>query len=640
MQRAVKFSSLALLCVLWLPPAAPAQVSTADVTGRVLDQSGAVIPGATVTVKSLASGLERACVSTSNGDYAVALLPPGDYETKVERQGFATVIQKFSLGIGQRQTLNFTLRLTLNLGVRYDADISFLPKLITGNPDTSNRVALIMEQALQANPTAPAAQQGIARIQDLWGDSDKLTRTTANWKEFQPRVGFAWDPLGTGKHVIRGGYGLAFDQVFQNLTLFTLQLDNPTIYTTIFSLSGTSLAGYRFGVDPLPAPLAASGNLPVGAMVCVNDPHLTDPYAHQTSIGWSWEFMPDWAFSVDYYHVLGIHEQRTLNVNPRILSLCDDPGIWPGADPGDPRCVAGANTRYLDAAFAADGLGANRIGEIRLISSNNRSRYDGTNFVLRKRFSQGFTMQAQYTLAWSRSWGGAPTASHGGTGIRVTPEQQFAQGEFGPTIFDERHRFVLSGVFSLPYGFEVAPIFQAASARPYPILAGLDINGDGITNDNDSACAGSTFTNRNIPVTGPFGCSMVEANSLRADRFSQMDVRFGKLFRTGGDRAQLRLYWEIYNLFDTGNFGNNVQRNGQLASFGQPRAISADRDSVPPPAGRSAPSPACENGAKNGAVSPESKIRRYDPFRFWILETRPGFFFGGSGAGRDLIAQQ
>ena len=41
---------------------------------------------------------------------------------------------------------------------------------------------------------------------------------------------------------------------------------------------------------------------------------------------------------------------------------------------------------------------------------------------------------------------------------------------FGPTDADERHRFVISGIFDLPWDFQVAPIFQIASARPYSIL--------------------------------------------------------------------------------------------------------------------------------------------------------------------------
>jgi hypothetical protein len=61
-------------------------------------------------------------------------------------------------------------------------------------------------------------------------------------------------------------------------------------------------------------------------------------------------------------------------------------------------------------------------------------------------------------LASSEAWGGQPTASYSGNGIAVTPEQQFADGEFGPTRHDERHRIVASGVIELPAGFQVAPL--------------------------------------------------------------------------------------------------------------------------------------------------------------------------------------
>jgi len=53
------------------------------------------------------------------------------------------------------------------------------------------------------------------------------------------------------------------------------------------------------------------------------------------------------------------------------------------------------------------------------------------------------------------------TSSYSGSGVNVTPEQEFAANEFSYTSFDERHRFTLSGVFQLPWGFEVAPLMQA-----------------------------------------------------------------------------------------------------------------------------------------------------------------------------------
>ena len=464
--------------------------------------------------------------------------------------------------------------LTLNLGLRWDANIRFLGQQITGNTSTSNRVALVMRQVLAANPSAANAQDALRYIRDTWGDDAALRRTTASWKEFQPRVGFAWDPRGDGKLVVRGGYGIAFDQIFQNLTLFGLQLSNPFIYTTVLDCTGLagggcpSFATYRPFVDPLPAPPALSTVLPVGSSpVRINDPHLTDPYAQQWSIGQAWQFKQDWAFSADYYHVLGIHEQRAINANPRMNTTCNP--LY-GGNPADTRCVTGTGTRFLAPAFLAAGLDAGQIGEIRKLTANNRSRYDGLNFVVRKRFSHNYTMQASYVLSWSRAWGGTPTASYGGTGARIDFRTQWNPVEYGPTNFDERHRVVVSGVFNLPHGFEIAPILQAASARPFPFRAGVDVDGDGATTINDRVCAGSTI--QTAIVTR--GCQLVKPNSLRGDPLFQLDSRFGWAYKFKETMA-IHLYWEMYNLFNTDNFGNNynaVCGAGFTAAAGAPCA--------------------------------------------------------------------
>ena len=93
-----------------------------------------------------------------------------------------------------------------------------------------------------------------------------------------------------------------------------------------------------------------------------------------------------------------------------------------------------------------------------------------------------------YVLAKSEAWGGQPTASYSGNAIAVTPEQQFADGEFGPTRHDDRHRLIASGVIELPGGFQLAPFVQWASARPYTPIVGFDVNGDGQTNILDRVC--------------------------------------------------------------------------------------------------------------------------------------------------------
>ena len=80
-------------------------------------------------------------------------------------------------------------------------------------------------------------------------------------------------------------------------------------------------------------------------------------------------------------------------------------------------------------------------------------------------------------------------ASYSGNGIATTPENQFKPEEFGPTRLDERHRIVLSGVFNFRGDFQLAPIMQLASSRPFSANTGLDIDGDGLATNDDCAPA-------------------------------------------------------------------------------------------------------------------------------------------------------
>src|SRR5262245_29416306 len=67
--------------------------STAILHGTVSDQSGAVVPGAKVSVRNLATAFERVIQSDSAGNYLIAALPPGSYQLKVEQAGFKTFVQ-------------------------------------------------------------------------------------------------------------------------------------------------------------------------------------------------------------------------------------------------------------------------------------------------------------------------------------------------------------------------------------------------------------------------------------------------------------------------------------------------------------------------------------------------------------------
>ena len=496
-------------------------------------------------------------------------------------QGFATpgAVRQITFSDGEgthKQTLNqlalyfqddfkVTPRLTLNLGLRWDANIGNLVD------QTNNRTILLLQRLNHP------------RAQAIAGDPEKLSRTTPSWTEFQPRLGFAYDPTGSGQTVIRGGYGIFYDQLFQNLTLFSLTQSNPELYQTALSLTNSAvgvgqLAGFRFGVDPLPAVPAdfSFSELAFGGFGRINDPDASEPYVQKFSIGVETKLGRNTTISSDYVHTLGLNEPRVQVINPQIRNICDS--AYPGSTPTSALCVRGASSRLFDRAFVDAGFpitgGRARIEQINMIGTTNRSLFDSWTTTLRHR-TRKMLFNASYVLASSRSWGGQPVASYSGNGIATTPENQFKPEEFGSTRIDERHRFVLSGVFELPGGIQLAPIMQLSSARPYSLNSGVDLYGDGLAT-NDRICAGTdpaaVFAARGnsaaILALNPRGCAQAEVNNVRSGfitdpitrevigeatgRYFNVELRAQKTFRVG-EKLSVKGYAEFYNLFNTDN---------------------------------------------------------------------------------------
>lgn len=486
-----------------------------------------------------------------------------------------------------------TRKLTLNLGLRWDANFGNLPA------QDQNRTILILQQI--NHPIAQALTQ----------DTEKLRRTTPSYKEFQPRFGFAYDPWGDGKTVIRGGYGIFYDQIFQNLSLFSATQSQPEIFQSAINLNRPPtgppdpvLAAVRLGgpLPPVPANFTFT-NLITGSVGRINDPDATEPYIQKFSIGFQREVGRYWSISSDYVHTLGIDEPRFLNINPLISNVCNTAY---GGNPTSPQCPRGNLTRVLDTSFVAAGLPSNRLNQINMFSTNNRSLFDSWTTTLKYR-SRNVLFNAAYVLASSRAWGGQPTASYSGNGIVVTPENQFKEGEFGPTRLDERHRIVMSGVINLPWDFQVSPIVQFATARPYSAIAGFDVDGDGVATI-DRLCAGtslaSVFAVRGsltaVQALNPFGCQQADVNSVRtgfvvngtsieerSGRFFNADVRISKNFRFG-ERYRLSTYVDLYNVFNFENlsFASRIglSTGANTPSFLQPQSLFGP--GFGPPVGR------------------------------------------------------
>lgn len=502
--------------------------------------------------------------NNTNGLYPQGFATPGAVQNVSFSDGEGTHDQKIhQLAFYAQDDWKVTRKLTLNLGLRWDSNIGNLPD------QTNNRTIRVLK--LLNDPLARA----------VTGDDQKLSRTTPSFTEFQPRIGFAYDPRGDGKTVIRGGYGIFYDQLFQNLTLFSLTQSNPVLYQTALSLTNSAvgvgqLPTFRFGVDALPTPPAGFSftDLAFGGFGRINDPDAREPYVQKFTIGFQHELTSRLSISSDYVHTLGLFEPRVQNINPRIESVCNP--LYPGSTPTSAQCVRGVNTRRLDAAFVAAGFpitnGRARIEQINMIGTTNRSLFDSWATTLKYRTPK-MAMTASYVLASSRSWGGQPVASYTGNGIATTPENQFRDNEFGPTRLDERHRIVVSGVFNLPLGFQLAPILQFSTARPYSPTLGFDNDGDGLAT-LDRLCEGvdplAVFAVRGnstaIRALNPRGCTQSRINSQRNGfvvdssgsvkerngRFFNVDLRITKTFRFG-ERFRLSGYADLYNLFNTEN---------------------------------------------------------------------------------------
>lgn len=90
--------------------AVSAFAQTAQITGRVIDSTGAVMPGTSITVKNVATGVDRKVTTNENGYYTVPLLLPGQYRVTVEQKGFKPIVRSgVVLEVDQRAELNFTM---------------------------------------------------------------------------------------------------------------------------------------------------------------------------------------------------------------------------------------------------------------------------------------------------------------------------------------------------------------------------------------------------------------------------------------------------------------------------------------------------------------------------------------------------
>jgi hypothetical protein len=422
-------------------------------------------------------------------------------------------------------------KFTINYGIRYDADIGFY-ETKGGRDQSFNRGVIALQ-----------------RIGVLPQGKDALPQNDRN--NVSPRLGFAYDPKGDGKAVLRASYGIFYDQIFQNVQFFALQQTGEDVYTFLF------FDGVDLGRDPLrglPAQTGSLKELPPASSPRIIDPNISTPYTQQASINFQYEFAPSWVFDTNYIHILGLHQFMNEELSFRTAVL--NPNFTVGGARGP---------RTLDAAFAAAGLGP--FTRVRSANSVNRSRYDAFTIGVNKRYSGSGSFKTQfgahYTLSRALVYGGAGGSQVNDFGTTFeNPVDFFRPIDLGRSSSDARHRFVLNGLVDMPFDFQVSTIVQAEAARPFTVFDGnFDLNGDGRFADFARVDASGNFIrfkNGDRPSIGiPLG-----PGSAKGVPYFQVDLRLTKRIKIG-ERAKVEGYVEFFNLLDRANIGNSF--NGDIS---------------------------------------------------------------------------
>lgn len=461
-------------------------------------------------------------------------------------------------------------RLTLNLGLRYE----YYGVQKNVNPSLESNFFFGTGSTIQE------------RIRT--GSVKTSKETGGLWKpdknNFAPRVGFAYDVFGDGKTSLRGGYGLAYERNFGNVTFNVIQ--NPPAYA-VLGLVPADTGGILPIYTTSTGPLAGSGItrvLPRVTLRAVN-PNIRNSYAHFYSAAVEREVSRGTVASITYSGSAGRDLYSIANINR-----------------------AGTGLRFLNSnATGCTGLTAtNRLncqyGNINFRSNDGYSNYNGVTFALDSNdlLGLGLTVTNRYTFSKSRD-NLSSTFSDGYQG-------NFALGfldpfnpslDYGYSDFDVRHRFVSSFIYDLPVGKKLENEFLKRALGGFQFTGQVNVQSGtpftvyDCTNANLTTCirftptgpislkANNSLISTGEPNTfiftdlrnqtpstfvdpfsggteaGPFPADMLPRNSFRGP--GNWDVNLG-LYKVIGlsERFRIQLRAEAFNVFNHSNVSINT----------------------------------------------------------------------------------
>jgi outer membrane receptor protein involved in Fe transport len=508
-------------------------------------------------------------------------------------------------------------RLTLNLGLRYDyygptteTDgnfVGFDPSDATTIPLAISGLGLDCPAELGtcgSVVTGGFVQAGNGTLPGFPKVSNGLVN--ADHKDFGPRLGFAYQLTGSGKLVLRGGYGIFYDR--PNMRLYNSQLFNmpyemlATALTTpnelpfvqvpqpsAFPLSLSNTSIFPFGGYPAFLPvtlLTATGQVSTETPVPTTGlyPDLKDwkiPYVQDMNLGVQWSFSNNWLLDISYVGSMGRRFPRLFSFNQAVSPAYA--GLYTLGSLGGPFFPG-----FSD--LTAPGLGSF------LMESNSTSNYNSLQVSMNKRLSKGLLMLLSYTYSHSLDdYSGSDVSD-----VTLIPGDMVNEHNYASSDFDRRHRFVASYLYSLPdfyrghsaldrkllNSWSLSGIVTLQSGTPFSIfgedsafqatradLAPGRTLASAIKSGSVNSRLGAYFdpTAFVVPTAvGDFG--QLGRNIMGGPKQINTDFSILKLFPVT-EHQGVEFRAEFFNLFNNVNFANPVNV-ASSANFGQIVATS------------------------------------------------------------------
>jgi hypothetical protein len=303
-------------------------------------------------------------------------------------------------------------------------------------PNFTLSYGLRWEAQIFPHPVVPPAQTayGIFLSDPRFPSDGTLHNQT---KEFQPRVGFAWDIGGKGKSVLRGSYGIYYarqnmlTQVgsittngVQQQTIAGGLFANPTVHPAWPGLV-TPTAGSCSTINGFSAPGPFNNPFPCFSGVRVFSRDYANPRIYTTNVGFEQELVQNLSLYLDFTHAKGVHL-----------------------------------TRFLD--YARTGFFDDYLGETMVASAVGKSLYRGFTVGMRKRFSQSYQLEWNYTFAKDQDDDSNERDPFTDRAFDFFDLQK----DYALADRDIRHRFNFILSAQIPAGFEVSSRVQARTAQP------------------------------------------------------------------------------------------------------------------------------------------------------------------------------